>query len=68
MVMAASKSDPDELITLAEAGRRYDLSPETLRLIARRGRLRARKMGRDWFTTPADMETYLASRANTRMR
>ena len=33
--MAPSKSDPDELITLAEAGRRYGLSPDTLRLIAR---------------------------------
>ena len=52
-----------ELITLAEASRRYKLSRETLRLLARTGRLRARKMGRDWFTTPADMEAYLASRA-----
>ena len=58
--------DPDELITLGEAGRCYGLSPETLRLLARRGRLHARKMGRDWFTTPRDMEAYLASRANTR--
>jgi len=59
------KQDPDELITLGEAARRYGLSHNTLRLIARRGRLQAKKMGRDWFTTPRAMEAYLASRAKT---
>jgi hypothetical protein len=55
----------DELITLVEASQRYGLSPETLRLPARRGRLKARKRRRDWFTTAKDMEAYLASRSKT---
>ena len=63
--MPNQPQDPDELITLGEAGRRYGLSPYTLRLLARRGRLQAQKMGRDWFTTPKDVEAYLASRAKT---
>ena len=63
--MSDEKLDPDELITLGEASRRYGLSHYTLRLLARRGRLAAKKMGRDWFTTPKSMENYLASRAKT---
>jgi hypothetical protein len=55
--------DPHEQITLLEASRRFGLSANTLRLLARRGRLSARKIGRDWFTTPREMERYLASRA-----
>ena len=63
--MPTQRPDPDELLTLTEASRRYGLSPETLRLLARSGRLQARKLGRDWFTTPSAMETYLASRIKT---
>jgi excisionase family DNA binding protein len=51
-----------EPITLAEAAKRYGLTHDYLRQIARRGRLRARKIGRDWFTTAADVEDYLATR------
>jgi len=61
--MPPTDPDPDELITLAEASQRYGLSAETLRVLARRGRLTARKAGRDWMTTPRAMEAYLASRA-----
>jgi len=64
--MSDEKRDLDELIPLGEAARRYGLSTNTLRLLAGRGRLKARKLGRDWVTTPRDMEAYLASRANTR--
>lgn len=53
---------PAELITLAEAAKRYGLSKTYLRDIARKGRLRAQKLGRDWVTTPADVEAYLTSR------
>jgi excisionase family DNA binding protein len=56
------KIDPQELITISEAARRFGLSPQYLRDIARTGRLKARKMGRDWLTTPADMEAYIRSR------
>lgn len=58
-----AKDDPaQQLITLAEASQRYDLSPTYLRTIARSGRLKAVKVGRDWLTTPADVEAYIASR------
>lgn len=49
-------------ITLAEAAKRYGLTHDYLRQIARNGRLRARKIGRDWFTTATDVEEYLATR------
>jgi len=58
----AKRVDPQELITITEAARRFGLSPQYLRDIARSGRLRARKMGRDWLTTPADVEIYIQSR------
>jgi excisionase family DNA binding protein len=51
-----------EPITLAEAAKRYSLSPTYLRTIARNGRLKAKKVGRDWLTTPTDVEIYIASR------
>jgi hypothetical protein len=51
-----------ELISLAEASRRYGLSGDYLRTIARKGRLKAQKIGRDWLTTPYDVEAYLGSR------
>jgi DNA binding domain, excisionase family len=59
----SKKVDPQELITISEAARRFGLSPQYLRDIARSGRLNARKIGRDWLTTPADVETYIQSRS-----
>jgi excisionase family DNA binding protein len=61
--VATTKPSRDELISLIEAARRYGLSVQYLRDIARSGRLTARKIGRDWLTTPQDVEVYLASRA-----
>jgi excisionase family DNA binding protein len=58
----AKKPDDHELITISEAARRFGLSPQYLRDIARSGRLKARKMGRDWLTTPADVDAYIRSR------
>lgn len=59
-----AKDDPtQQLITLAEASSRYGLTADHLRHLALRGRLKAKKIGRDWVTTPADVETYIASRA-----
>lgn len=56
------KDSPQELITLAEAAKRYGLSHDYLRRIAGKGRLQAQKIGRDWLTTPAAIEGYLSSR------
>jgi excisionase family DNA binding protein len=52
-----------EMITLAEASERYGLSPTYLRTIARNGRLKAKKVGRDWLTTPAAVEAYIRTRS-----
>jgi excisionase family DNA binding protein len=56
------KANDQELITISEAARRFGLSPQYLRDIARSGRLKAQKIGRDWLTTPADVEAYIRSR------
>jgi excisionase family DNA binding protein len=58
----AWKPEDRELITISEAARRFGLSPQYLRDIARSGRLKAQKIGRDWLTTPADVEAYIRSR------
>ncbi len=55
-------TNSDELITLIEAAELFGLSVQYLRDIARSERLKAKKMGRDWVTTPADVESYLKSR------
>ena len=57
-----NKPPADELISLSEAAKRYGLSHAYLRDIAISGRLKARKIGHYWVTTPADLEAYLATR------
>ena len=54
--------DKHELISLAEAAKRYGFSTSYLRRLARKGRLNAKKVGRDWVTTPAEVEEYIRSR------
>jgi hypothetical protein len=49
----------EELITLREAADKCDLSVSHLRLLARTGRLKARKIGRDWVTTRHAVERYV---------
>ena len=51
-----------ELISLSQAAERYGLTADYLRQIAIKGRLKARKIGHTWVTTPADVEAYIASR------
>ncbi len=55
-------ADKDELISLAEAARRSGFSHDYLRLLAVKGKLKAFKIGRNWITTPADVEEYIRSR------
>lgn len=45
-------------MSLREAAELLGLSPGTLNVQARRGRLRARKIGRDWRVTAAEVERY----------
>jgi excisionase family DNA binding protein len=48
------------MMTLRQAAALLGLAPSTLRLQVKRGRLGARRFGRDWLTTPEDVETYRA--------
>ena len=45
-------------MTLTEAAARLGLSPATLRGQVRNGALKAKKVGRDWTVTPAEVERY----------
>lgn len=52
----------NRLISLADASDHYGFSQAYLATLARKGRLRAQKLGSIWVTTPDDMETYISSR------
>lgn len=52
----------DRLISLADASDQYGFNQAYLATLARKGRLRAQKLGSIWVTTPDDMETYISSR------
>jgi len=54
--------DKDALLTLTQAAETYGFSGDYLRRLAEKGRLRARKLGRNWLTTSDDMETFIESR------
>jgi excisionase family DNA binding protein len=56
MVKASS-----DILTLPQAARLAGLSPITLRVQIRNGRLRATKLGRDWFVTQEELRDYLKS-------
>jgi hypothetical protein len=59
---AERPADKEELISLAEAARRYGFDQKYLSNLARRGRLKAVKIARNWLTTPANVEEYIRSR------
>ena len=58
----------EEWLTLADAAAEAGLSPTTLRVQIRNGRLTARKQGRDWLVSHAALETYLINRDGRRAR
>ncbi|MCC6269200.1 MAG: helix-turn-helix domain-containing protein [Dehalococcoidia bacterium] len=51
--------DSEELISLSDAAAIVGLHPKHLGLLARQGRLNARKIGRNWVTTKAAAEEYM---------
>lgn len=62
----AHDDDADEavarrFISLAEAAEMCDLSPSHLRLLVRRKKLWGIKIGRNWVTTEAAVNEYLAT-------
>jgi excisionase family DNA binding protein len=48
-------------LTLKEAATEAGLSPVTLRIQIRNGRIKAIKVGRDWFVTRAELRAYIKS-------
>lgn len=54
-------SDAERLISLKEAAALSGISRSQLELLARKGRLRAVKVGNSWVTTPGAVAEYLAS-------
>jgi len=48
-----------ELLSLKEAAEMTPYSPDYLNLLARKGKLKARKIGRDWLITKSDLFEYL---------
>lgn len=53
-------------MTIKEAADRLGVSPNTLRIQIKRGKLRGTKRGRDWWVTAAEVERY--ARENRRDR
>lgn len=48
-----------ELLSLKEASEFTPYSADYLNLLARKGKIRAKKIGRDWLITKADLFAYL---------
>lgn len=48
-----------ELLSLKDASLLSPYSADYLNLLARKGKLRARKIGRDWLITKSDLSDYL---------
>lgn len=47
------------LMSLSEAAKRTPYTSNFLRLLARRGKLQARKIGRDWLITPDELSLFI---------
>lgn len=58
----SSESDKTRLISLPEAAELYGFDAVYLSHLARKGRLKARKIGKMWITTPQNVEDYIVSR------
>jgi len=50
------------ILSMAEAAEMFGFSPQFLSELAKRGRLKAFRVGRSWATTIGDMEAYIRSR------
>lgn len=55
-------NDNTRLISLPEAAELYGFNPQYLSRLAKKGRLRAEKIGNSWVTTRQDVEDYIRSR------
>ena len=55
-------TDKTRLISLVEAAELYGFNSGYLAELAKKGRLKAQKIGNSWVTTPANLEDYILSR------
>lgn len=54
--------DKHRLLSLADAAEHYGFNRNYLAELAKKGRLKAQKIGNMWLTTPHDVEAYITSR------
>ena len=59
---SSTNDDKQRLISLAEAAEIYGFNHAYLAQLAKKGRLKAQKLGNSYITTPADVEEYIRSR------
>ena len=62
MVAQSPDDDKTRLISMTEAAELYGFHADYLARLARKGRLKAQKVGWAWVTTPADVEAFIVSR------
>ena len=62
MTQEKEQKNKDSLISLPEAAAIFGFNADYLGQLARRGRLKAQKVGKMWVTTPKDVEEYIRSR------
>lgn len=56
------KTNSNDLLSLTDAAERYGFSSDYFRRLAEKGRLQARKVGRQWLTTADAVESFLETR------
>ena len=52
------------MMSLSEAAKSLGLAPSTLRHQIKNGKLAARKLSRDWYVTPEEVERYRRDNKN----
>ena len=52
------------MMSLSEAAKSLGLAPSTLRHQIRNGKIAARKLSRDWYVTPEEVERYRREHKN----
>ena len=55
-------NNKNKLISLKEAAQLYGFDQRYLATLARKGRLKAQKIGNSWATTPGDVEDFIRNR------
>lgn len=60
------KPQDSDWVTLKEAAAKFGLSPESLRVYIFQKKLKAKKRGRDWWTTAKEVARYLDGRERKR--